>query len=446
MQTFHAITILATFSILILSCSGGSRKGASVGTFDDFSSLPKPSLIPFREGRWDKEKLVKKNYFGLAKADDPNSIVVTPQFSEILYAPEEGVYLAALEDEKPSEDKFKYTIHIYDKKGKEQTVLRSETSPIVWGHDEFRDGLVTYSRDGKDGAMDLLGKDVIVPQYDDLVLMGEGLAAAELGGKWTLISIGGGKAKELFAPKYSEIDFIISEGLIRVQEDKREGFINTKGEVVIPPQYEEVSSFSEGLAAVKIGNKYGYINKENKEVIRAQYDFADLFVNGFARVQRDGRWGYINKKGEEVVSPRYKEAGNFINGVAPVRLEDDWGCINEKGELFIPPQYKLIWRFPSINVIAVKKDNRWGFLDFKGNELVSPRYEDFNGFGENGLAVVKIGEKWGYVDKKGRVVISPKYDRAYPFMPCVELAVVYEDGKINYIDENGKPLLKEGLS
>lgn len=42
------------------------------------------------------------------------------------------------------------------------------------------------------------------------------------------------------------------EGLARVEIDRKLGFINKQGELVIPCEYHEVGDFSEGFAKVKV--------------------------------------------------------------------------------------------------------------------------------------------------------------------------------------------------
>jgi hypothetical protein len=49
------------------------------------------------------------------------------------------------------------------------------------------------------------------------------------------------------------------EGLARVCEDGKYGFIDRNGEYVIPAIFEAASSFYENICAVKQGGKWGYI-------------------------------------------------------------------------------------------------------------------------------------------------------------------------------------------
>jgi translation initiation factor 6 (eIF-6) len=53
------------------------------------------------------------------------------------------------------------------------------------------------------------------------------------------------------------------EGLAGVEINGKYGFIDTKGNLVIPPVYDDAWHFSEGLARVEINGKWGYIDKRN---------------------------------------------------------------------------------------------------------------------------------------------------------------------------------------
>jgi len=79
------------------------------------------------------------------------------------------------------------------------------------------------------------------------------------------------------------------------------GFINRKGEVVIPLIYEKALYFSEGLAAVKQGGKWGYIDRTGRMVIGAGFENAYGFRNGIAKVVIGERVVYIDKTGRILV-------------------------------------------------------------------------------------------------------------------------------------------------
>lgn len=57
--------------------------------------------------------------------------------------------------------------------------------------------------------------------------------------------------------------------------------------------------FYDGLAGVEKTFRYGFVNTKGKLVIPAKYDEITPFKNGYARVRYYGKWGYINTKGKE---------------------------------------------------------------------------------------------------------------------------------------------------
>ncbi|MCH3882975.1 MULTISPECIES: DUF4852 domain-containing protein [Tenacibaculum] len=92
------------------------------------------------------------------------------------------------------------------------------------------------------------------------------------------------------------------EGLARIQINEKYGFINTKGQVVIPPLYDRVASrFESGLAWVKRNGKYGFVNTRGKVVIPIKYDNVRNFLkrqNGITMVELNRKQFYINLKGQ----------------------------------------------------------------------------------------------------------------------------------------------------
>lgn len=80
-----------------------------------------------------------------------------------------------------------------------------------------------------------------------------------------------------------EWDYIIQgnrNNRILVERDSLFGYIDNKGRILIKPQYHEAELFEEGLAAVYNGEKYGFINIKGDTVLPFIYD--ELY-SGFSR-------------------------------------------------------------------------------------------------------------------------------------------------------------------
>lgn len=66
--------------------------------------------------------------------------------------------------------------------------------------------------------------------------------------------------------------------------------------------------YSNNKLCVKVEDKkYGFVDMDGNLVVDYQYDKAYEFNSyGFAAVKKDGKWGAINEQGEEVIAPTYE--------------------------------------------------------------------------------------------------------------------------------------------
>ena len=79
-------------------------------------------------------------------------------------------------------------------------------------------------------------------------------------------------------------------------------FADSEGNKLFNKQFEEVCEFSEGLARVVQNGKWGFINTKGEVVIPCIYDFAWAFSEGLAEVKQDGKGSIINKEGKVIVA------------------------------------------------------------------------------------------------------------------------------------------------
>ena len=101
---------------------------------------------------------------------------------------------------------------------------------------------------------------------------------------------------------------------VRNEPDATNAMVELTPEFIAAIQkYDQLGVFSEGLAAVCKNNKWGYINTKGEEVIPCQFSCASLFKDGLAAAGG----GYINTKGEIVISEVPEGfSGYFSEGLA----------------------------------------------------------------------------------------------------------------------------------
>lgn len=114
----------------------------------------------------------------------------------------------------------------------------------------------------------------------------------------------------IIPPIFDGADIKFSEGLCAVWDDGY-GYINERGDVVIPCDFDLGMHFSEGVGVFKPKGKnkgYGFLDKSGNIVIEPIFTVAESFSNGLAEViigkeYEDFKYGYINKSGEYVWTP-----------------------------------------------------------------------------------------------------------------------------------------------
>ena len=144
---------------------------------------------------------------------------------------------------------------------------------------------------------------------------------------------------------------------------------------------------------------YGYVDEKGNWVIPAQFDDAEDFLDGIARIEKDDKVGFIRKDGSYIVEPIFDDAFNFFEGLADVKLNGKVGYIKTDGTYLIEPKFDMASEFHE-GFAIVKIDGRWGYLKKDGTYLIAPIYENADFF-ENGYAKVVFKGKKGYIDKEG---------------------------------------------
>lgn len=175
-------------------------------------------------------------------------------------------------------------------------------------------------------------------------------------------------------------------------------------------RYDFIGLYHNGLAYVRLDDKYGFIDKRGDEVVPLVYDRAGDFSEGLAAVERDGKWGYIDVFGKEQIKLLYDNAFEFSQGMAAVVLGEKLGFIDKSGKLVVPPIYDVYSNVIKFSgSLAVVRKGLYGFINREGEIVIPLEYEYAHDFIE-GLAAVRLNGKWGFIDTVGNIVIPFKYD------------------------------------
>ncbi len=235
-------------------------------------------------------------------------------------------------------------------------------------------------------------------------------------------------------------------------EGVRYGFIDRAGKVVIAPRFNEVAGFSEGLCRVTVGKKNYFINQKGQFVIGPILGYVESFSDGVALVGVSKKpWKYIDKRGKTVLEFNATRATSFYHGLAIVQVGKKFGLIDKKGAYFVQPTYDDL-SFFSGGLAVVKINGRYGYISESGQVAIPAKFDKAESF-SGGLAVVKIDGKYGYISESGKVAIPAKFDKAESFSDGLALVLLEKkqidnDGllrvrkRYGYIDRQGVVVYK----
>lgn len=256
-----------------------------------------------------------------------------------------------------------------------------------------------------DGAWGFVGTDGewrLTPQWRQVRPFAEGIAAVEAEAGWGLVDSNG---DYLVEPGAQDADRVVIDGesfalspykpasggcIAATPEDGQAHYITASGERWTPPAFAnqkvvDLGSFSDGLAWVRVEQGkhtgVGWIDTAGEMVIPPDFTDGGNFEDGRAPAAINSQnWGYIDGRGELVFPRKFvlEEAGPYGNGLAPVRLGGESGFMGDAD-----------WAIKSV----VFPDGRETAI-----RAAAPFHE--------GRAAVQPGPVW--IDSAGQVVVNPQ--------------------------------------
>ncbi len=244
--------------------------------------------------------------------------------------------------------------------------------------------------------------------------------------------------------------------LAAVKQNGLWGFIDERGKLVVPPQWDDVLSFRNGAAVVAKDGYFGFIDKSGKTISPCKWEKVFCFSHGFAFVCKDGKFGVIDKIGTLVVPCQWDEIVSTPNNenlnVYFFSKDGKWGACDASGRILFPCQWDGIdclnanYRCPPY--FKVKKEGKWGVIDHSGNLVLSCQWDSLkcqNDVDTNDRRLIQVEKNgsFGLIDYDGGIVIPDLYEDVCYMNE--NLIIVKENGKFEFLFDNGKRIARYHL-
>ena len=302
-------------------------------------------------------------------------------------------------------------------------------------------GLNLFVITGSDGKMGVLGPDgswLVKKEYDLVTVSGPSYSSYGYG--------------DYYYDSYSSSrNFPV---FFQVGQGEKFGMLDTKGNWIVPLEYDFVEVCTDEIIAVKDG-LIGLYATDGKQILAPEYlaqgyysaytdcYTLDTYVHfGYKILSKDGLSGVMNKKHEVIVPFKYNAVVPTIDGKRFIVTTPDnkVGMIEMSGETVIPFEYEQIYAFDyTADRYVATKDGKQGVIDGRGNVLVPISYHSIQSTSEwsnNILLVYDANYYTNAIDTTGVMIIeascgSIHYYSGYGIFSCAD-GVNY-----SFYDRNG---------
>lgn len=256
--------------------------------------------------------------------------------------------------------------------------------PKAYTADAFMNSLAIYHTvDGKAGLVNTKGEDIkLSGEFKDFTATyGDKVVGRTTDNKTVVCKIANDALTPVEIPGNPDIEEVnLKNELIIFYMDGKRGVMNFKGEYLVNPRYTKLGF--DGNDLIIFGDdkdKYGWIDLKGNVVIPAKYKaVAALFDNTDYAIVSTTKTKYqtIDRKGNTIIKAKYKKlyrpwCNPSILGMA---IDDQFGLISADGKELCEPQFSDVHFCSKDIIMATPGNSEWGVINEAGQFQGSPSY------------------------------------------------------------------------
>ena len=181
------------------------------------------------------------------------------------------------------------------------------------------------------------------------------------------------KGNRLFAANFDDIEYAGSEIFVVTIRDKK-GVVKSKGERLLPVEFDAVGSVKDGVVSVLKNKKFGAYHVVTGKFIKPTYDRNVVpYSDGIVTTFKEGFYGFVGWDNKPLSGFEFEEINYWNDSLALVKQSSTWSL------------------YDIFSQKTVEKDLR-------GFRLVKDT-------GDEKIAIVQRGDEFGVISSCGKVMI-----------------------------------------
>lgn len=295
----------------------------------------------------------------------------------------------------------------------------------------------------------------------------EGILRTENNKKYGLIDLSG---KEILPCEYDSIKALQGiENSLLIQKNEKVGIANSKGSIIIEPNYKEIKNlgdtYKEGYITINDENKYGVVSTTKKQALDNKYDdIEQVYLDNYYLVKQSGVKRVINTSGEIILEGNFDDITSNTSKGFIFKKGDLYGEISTEGDTVIEPKYQYLEETEP-NIFIAKQDDKYGIIDELEEVKIPFEYTGIKYNEKANLFIAETSEyKTALIDKDFNIkvigilseinteksYIRMRVDDGYKYydfnceekqsknvLPDNTLFLNKKDGKYGFVDEKG---------
>ena len=284
--------------------------------------------------------------------------------------------------------------------------------------------------------------------YERISPIENGIVAVRHNGKYNWIDL---NEKRYLSDKWFDFCYNFDEydiAIVYNNTKRAYNFVGKNGKLLSDEWYHKMSAFREGFSIVREGTpeKFNFIDTKGNLISDTWYSGAVAFDNGLAQVENEDKmWNYIDRKGNIISDIWFEITNPFEDDVAIVALNDKLNFIRKDGTFLSDTWFKSVKPFYDGIAKITNDDNKVNVIDENGKLVLNDWYDkiDYVEPKHSRYAIVKVYDKNDrkkemYVDlKTGNPVFGKVFDDAGIFFADDTRARVVYNNKCYIMDNEG---------